>query len=86
MLCQLVNFLHLQLDQIICPNILNMVKNACSGSEMNDNKLLSDIGRSHVKSFEEMRNIYAAKLKYLLKFSDKTTVRLDEAIESLQIE
>lgn len=63
-----------------------MVRMVCSSSEINDNKLLTDIGNSYVKSFEEMRNIYAAKLKYLLKFSEKTIVRLDEAVKDLEIE
>jgi hypothetical protein len=44
-----------------------------------------DISHSYVKSFEELTNVYNAKLKYLLKFAQNTNVKLAISIESLKI-
>lgn len=43
----------------------------------------AEIGKSFTQSFEEMKSVYAAKLKYLVKFADKASVRLE--LEALKI-
>ena len=68
MLCQLINYLNMQLDSEECKKIVEQ-----SIFEQ------PEIGASFGNSFDEMKKVYAAKLKYLLKFNadNKSSVRLE---------
>lgn len=91
LLCQTVYFFNLHLDKNICSKILSLTQEACVNKTstiqgQSTSSYLTDIGQSFSKSFDEMKNIYSAKLKYLLKFSEKMNVQLETSLENLKIE
>lgn len=77
-LCQLVNHVQVLLAQEVCVKVGECANKACGGE-------FPEIGRSYEKSFEEMSSIFAAKLKYLVKFAEKTNVDLESGIDALKI-
>jgi hypothetical protein len=66
MFCQLVGYLEAKIDT--ASSKVEAISSTCMHEE---------IGKSFAKSFEEMKSVLAAKLKYLLKFADKSILRLE---------
>jgi N-terminal acetyltransferase B complex non-catalytic subunit len=95
--CQLINFYTVKLKEITSAKILKLTQSLFKNTNptiMYTNSTatqpaiansLTDISYSYVKSFEELTNVYNAKLKYLLKFAHNTNVKLATSIESLKI-
>jgi len=83
MLCQILNFFVSELKQKVCQSITNLIEARCSNvsstlpNAMQSNVHLNDIAVSYLKSFNELRNFFNAKLKYLLKFSGNVNVQLE---------
>jgi hypothetical protein len=92
MLCQLVNYLHLQLKSIICPTIVAKcecvysVTSATLSSNLTSNSQLNDMAQSYHKSFEELRTHFGNKLKYLLRLSSNMAASsLVASLENLKL-
>ena len=66
MLCQLVAYLEAKIDT--ASSKVEATSATCEHDE---------VGKSFTKSFEEMKSVLSAKLKYLLKFADKSSLKLE---------
>ena len=90
-LCQLTNYFHVQLEQGVLSKIEKISETACADHQttvISDqvSKISSnEISKSFFKSVDELTDIYGAKLKYLLKFSEKLTVPLETDLANLRI-
>ena len=94
LLCQLINYYQLKLKQVVCSNIVALTQKTCQhikstvGPADATQGSLNDIGQSYLRSFEELKSIFSAKLKYLLRFSGNSTIQLDNlenSIANLQV-
>jgi uncharacterized membrane-anchored protein YhcB (DUF1043 family) len=90
MLCQMLSYFVGQLKQRLCENIVTLTEVKCSSisptimrDQQNVANHLSDVAPSYLKSFNELRNFFNAKLKYLLKFSGSINIQLD--LENLKV-
>jgi hypothetical protein len=94
MLCQLVNFLHLQLKSVICPSIVAKCESVYSSTNstlttptnLTANSQLNDMAQSYYKSFEELRTHFGNKLKYLLRLaSNSAASSLAASLDNLKL-
>jgi hypothetical protein len=94
LLCQILYYFVTQLKQNICPSITSLTEVHFSGVQptfkysQNPGTVvnpLSDVAQSYQKSFDELKNFFGAKLKYLLKFSNNANLSQYPAIENLKI-
>ena len=89
LLCQILSYFASELKQKVCQSITALTEAKCSNvsstlaNASQTQNHLSDIAQSYLKSFNELRNFFNAKLKYLLKFSGNVNVQLE--LESLKL-
>lgn len=92
LLCQILYYFVNQLKQNICSSITALTEVHFSGVQptirysQNTTTVvnpLNDVAQSYQKSFDELKNFFGAKLKYLLKFSNNSSQY--PAIENLKI-
>ena len=83
LLCQMLNYFTSELRQKVCQSITALTEAKCSSvkstlsSASQSQNHLNDVAQSYLKSFNELRNFFNAKLKYLLKFSGNVNVQLE---------
>lgn len=80
----------MKLEQTVCPRVVSLTNEACKNTTttFKQSKLveMSELAAAYSKSFEEIKTVLSAKLKYLLKFSDKTmAMEFDKMLEKLSI-
>lgn len=80
----------MKLEQTVCPSVVSLTNKACQNTtttfKQSKSFEMSELAAAYSKSFEEIKAVLSAKLKYLLKFSDKTmTMEFDKMLEKLSI-
>ena len=80
----------MKLELTVCPRVVSLTNEACKNATTTFNQSksfeMSELAAAYSKSFEEIKAVFSAKLKYLLKFSDKAmTIEFDKMLQKLNI-
>ena len=93
LLCKMVNLFHHEIKETICPNIAKFTQSHLNvqptlktlNQIANNTSYLNDIQQSYSKSFDELKNGFNLKLKYLTKFSGNQSIQLATSVQNLKI-
>ncbi len=82
-------YLNVKLEVNVCPKIVSLTEEGCKSSsttfQQSKQVELNELGSAYSKSFEELKTLFSAKFKYLVKFSDKVNIEFEKMIEKLNI-